>query len=154
MKTRLVCIPALLAVVLLPAVALAHCQVPCGIYNDTARIEAMREDTRTIGKAVVKIKELAGAADAGSENQLTRWVMNKETHASHIVTTMAEYFLTQRVKPVAAEAEGHDAYLIRLAEHHAVIVAAMKTKQDASPETVKNLFVAIEAIAKYYEAEK
>ena len=30
----------------------AHCQVPCGIYDDHARVEAMAEDAATVIKAV------------------------------------------------------------------------------------------------------
>ena len=52
-----------------------------------------------------------------------RWVQNKESHAQKIITTMADYFLTQRVKP------SQEDYADRLAKHHAVILAAMKAKQ-------------------------
>ena len=31
--------------------AFAHCQMPCGIYDDDARIQQMREDAVTIRKA-------------------------------------------------------------------------------------------------------
>ena len=34
-----------------PATSEAHCQVPCGIYDDAARIARLREDTATIAKA-------------------------------------------------------------------------------------------------------
>jgi hypothetical protein len=32
--------------------------------------------------------------------QMTRWVTTKDAHASNIITTVGEYFLTQKVKPV------------------------------------------------------
>ena len=44
----------------------AHCQVPCGIYDDHARIHQMLEDVATIAKAVTQIAELAGKTDAQS----------------------------------------------------------------------------------------
>jgi nickel superoxide dismutase len=44
------------------------------------------------------IAELAGKSDAQSQNQLVRWVMNKENHAQKIISTISDYFLTQRVK--------------------------------------------------------
>ncbi len=133
--------------------AFAHCQVPCGIYDDPARVEALREDTRTIAKAITMMGELASKKDVQSQNQMVRWVTTKEAHASHIIEVMAEYFFAQRVKPVAAGAEGHDAYLTSLAEHHAVVVAAMKAKQNASMDVVKGLEQAIDGIAKYYKHE-
>lgn len=145
---------ALAAALLTPAALWAHCQMPCGIYDDAARVKAMVEDTKTIGKAVLQIRDLAGKTDATSANQLARWVVTKEEHASHIISVMAEYFLAQRVKPVAPGGEGRDEYLTKLAGHHAVIVAAMKTKQDADPATVKALTDALTAIKKYYQAEE
>jgi nickel superoxide dismutase len=154
MKVRNLVCAALIVALFLPAALWAHCQIPCGIYDDAARVTAMFEDTKTIGKAIIKIRELAGANDATSANQLARWVMNKEEHASHIITVMTEYFLAQRVKPVAPGEEGRDAYLAKLAEHHAVIVAAMKTKQDADPATVQALTAALDGIKKYYKAEE
>ena len=151
MKVRHALFASLAAAILMPAAALSHCQVPCGIYDDIARLNLMLEDTKTIGKAVMMIGTLAGVEDAKGLNQLNRWVANKEKHASSIITVMAEYFLTQRVKPVEPGAEGYDDYLEKLAAHHAVIVAAMKTKQDAEATSVRTLDEAIEAIRKYYE---
>ena len=61
---------------LLQGSLLAHCQVPCGIYNDAARIIQIQEDFSTIQKAMAKIKELSQQQDATSMNQLTRWIMH------------------------------------------------------------------------------
>jgi|GEM_PF-230305 len=130
----------------------AHCQVPCGIYDDAARIKAMREDATTIGKAVTEIRELADKRDAQSLNQATRWIITKENHASHIMTVLSEYFLTQKVKMVAPGAAGYDAYLKKLADHHAVLVAAMKTKQTTDPANVEALRKAINTLAHHYKA--
>lgn len=134
-----------------PSPADAHCQVPCGIYDDPARITHMMEDATTIEKAIASINELVGKQDALSFNQATRWVETKEDHASNIITVVAEYFLTQRVKPVAEGADGYDAYLKKLADHHAVMVAAMKCKQNVDPATVTTLKDAIHTMSHYYE---
>jgi len=130
--------------------AIAHCQVPCGIYDDHARITAMLEDTTTIAKAMDQINELAGKQDAQSFNQATRWVITKEEHAESIQTTIAQYYLAQRVKAAEPGTEAYDAYLQKLAEHHAVIVAAMKAKQTVDPKAAVALRKAIEAISAYY----
>jgi nickel superoxide dismutase len=129
----------------------AHCQVPCGIYDDPARIARLHEDATTIAKAITQINELAGKHDAQSLNQLMRWVTTKEAHASHIIEVVAEYFLTQKVKPVAPGAAGYDEYLRKLADHHAVMVAAMKTKQKPEPAAADALHQAIDALAKHYK---
>ena len=50
----------------------AHCEVPCGIYDDGARFKAMYEDQKTIAKAIDNIVESAGTHDATGHNQLAR----------------------------------------------------------------------------------
>jgi nickel superoxide dismutase len=37
----------------------AHCQIPCGIYDDHARVQSMIEDTATVEKSVRMINALA-----------------------------------------------------------------------------------------------
>ncbi len=132
----------------------AHCQVPCGIYDDPARIAQLREDATTIEKAIVNIGNLADNDDGQSVNQLIRWTVTKEEHASHVISVVSEYFLTQKTKPVAKGADGYDAYLARLADHHAVMVAAMKCKQNANQDVVKELRQAIDALAVHYMPQK
>lgn len=134
--------------VLAASAAHAHCQVPCGIYDDAARLVQLREDAATISKAITGINDLAGKRDAESVNQATRWIMTKEEHASHIIEVVSVYFLTQKLKEVAAGAEGHAEYLAALADHHAVMRAAMKTKQGSSLESAAALDAAIEQLAK------
>ncbi len=129
----------------------AHCQVPCGIYDDAARITQLKEDTVTIAKAIDHIVKLSGQHDATAFNQSARWVSTKEQHASHIITVVAEYFLTQKVKPVPPGVEGYEAYLTKLADHHAVMSAAMKTKQSADPATVTKLKGTLERLARHYK---
>jgi len=128
----------------------AHCQVPCGIYDDAARIQRMLEDTQTIQKAMTKINEMAGQNEALSVNQVTRWVNVKEQHASNIITIVAEYFLTQKIKEVAPGEDGYQDYLRKLADHHKVMRAAMVTKQTVDPANAEKLHQAIDTIAKYW----
>ncbi len=130
--------------------AAAHCEIPCGIYDDNARVRQMLEDTDTIAKAVAQIQALAAASDSLSVNQLTRWVYNKEEHATKIQETIAQYFLNQRVKPAPKGSAGWEEYVERLTRHHAVMVAAMTTKQTVDPAKVDELRASINAIAGYY----
>lgn len=138
------------AVGLAPDAVMSHCQIPCGIYDDPARIAELREHSRTVEKAITNINQLSDATDPQGNNQLIRWVNNKETHASYIITTVSEYFFAQRVKPVEEGADGYDAYLEKLAKHHAVMIAAMQCKQHADQEYVTKLNAAIDGIAPYY----
>lgn len=139
----LITVMAIGAGVVLPAPAYGHCQIPCGIYDDHARVQSMLEDAATVEKAATEIAALASKTDPQSKNQLVRWVVNKEQHSQNIIDTISDYFLTQRVK-----AEQED-YAERLAKHHAVIVNAMKAKQNADGN-VKALRASIQALAGYY----
>jgi len=126
----------------------AHCQIPCGIYDDNARVEAMMQDVATIYKALDLIAELSGKTDAQSQNQLVRWVMNKEQHAQNIIETISDYFLTQRVKSSQKD------YQERLVKHHTVIVAAMKAKQNVTESHADSLRKAVSALFEYYPEHK
>lgn len=128
--------------------AYAHCQIPCGIYDDHARLKQMLEDSATVMKATKLIAELSAKADAQSQNQMIRWVMNKERHAQNVISTISDYFLTQRVK------SSQKNYVERLKKHHAVIVAAMKAKQNADEKHALALRKSIEDLAQYYPEHK
>ena len=53
------------------SLAMAHCQVPCGIYGDQLRFEQMLEDEHTIAKAQAQINEMtAGEITAQKVNQM------------------------------------------------------------------------------------
>ncbi|NDV18752.1 superoxide dismutase [Pseudodesulfovibrio sp. JC047] len=131
-------------IAVLPSLAQAHCQVPCGIYDDHARVTAMLEDVTTVRKAVTMLEKLAAKTDVQSRQQFVRWVMNKESHAQKIISSIADYFLTQRVKPDQKE------YVERLKKHHAVILAAMEAKQHADMKAVDALESAVQALLEYY----
>ncbi|NQT63217.1 MAG: superoxide dismutase [Candidatus Marinimicrobia bacterium] len=133
---------------ILPQSAQAHCQIPCGIYDDYARLLSMLEDAATVEKSVNKMIELTGKMDVQSQNQMIRWVMNKEDHAQKVIDTISDYYLTQRVKPSQKD------YAERLKHHHAVILAAMKAKQNADLKSVKALKKSISALAAYYPEHK
>jgi nickel superoxide dismutase len=129
-----------------------HCQVPCGIYDDAARIQAMLEDTATITKAIDQLGGLVESHSVQDVNQAVRWINTKEEHASRIIETVALYFLTQKVKEVEAGADGYEAYLKSLADHHAVMRAAMKTKQTVDPKAAAALEAAIKKLGEHYHS--
>lgn len=131
-----------------PQAAQAHCQIPCGIYDDYARLQSMLEDAATVEKSITMMITLAEESDVQSQNQMVRWVMNKEEHAQKIIETISDYFLTQRVKPSQTD------YSERLQRHHAVILAAMKVKQNADLKSVSALKQSIEMLAEYYPEHK
>jgi hypothetical protein len=151
-KLELTLAAAVLAIIM-PSLVNAHCQVPCGIYGDDARFEAMFEDVTTIEKSMVKINQLG--EDAGKNiNQLIRWVDTKELHADKLTEIVTAYFLTQRIKPVdATDKKAHDTYLKKLELLHNIMVQAMKCKQTTDIEHVKKLHDFITQFKTLYNAE-
>ncbi len=102
--------------------ALAHCEVPCGIYDDNMRVKMIAEHITTIEKAMKQITELSGKKPA-NHNQITRWVVNKEHHANELQHIVTQYFMTQRIKLGAKQ------YEQKLTLLHKMLVYAMKCKQ-------------------------
>ena len=127
---------------------MAHCEVPCGIYDDQRRFEDMLEDQETIAKGIGKIREMAGNTDPQSVNQTVRWINTKEAHATNIQHTISQYFMTQRIK---ADKEG---YAKKLAAAHAVMVAAMKCKQSAEAKPADVLKEKIYDFYRAYEGKE
>ncbi len=112
--------------------AQAHCEIPCGIYDDEMRIEMIFEHITTIEKSMDQIMALE-KKDHHYSNQLISWVTNKEQHADKIQEIVSQYFLTQRIKPSASM------YSEKLAVLHQMLVAAMKCKQTTDLGHVKKL---------------
>lgn len=102
--------------------AAAHCEVPCGIYDDGARLKAISEHITTIEKSMKEIVKLR-AEKPVNNNQLVRWVMNKEDHANQLQEIVTQYFMTQRIK------FDTNNYSKKLAVLHKMLVYAMKCKQ-------------------------
>jgi len=130
-----------------PDAASAHCQVPCGIYDDPARVQALLEDAATIRKAMKQASALAGKTDAQSVNQQIRWTMTKEAHAANVIEVVSTYFLTQKTAlPAEGDASAQSAYHAQLAACHRVMHYAMKTRQTVDEAHVDALEKAIRAL--------
>jgi ubiquitin len=68
-----------------------HCQVPCGIFDDPAKVAEITQHCITIRKAMVQINELhAGGVTPASLNQMTRWIMTKEEHCDLIIKAISD----------------------------------------------------------------
>ena len=104
------------------AYAAAHCEIPCGIYDDEMRIKMIAEHITTIEKSMKQIVKLRGQKHENC-NQRVRWVMNKEDHANELQWIVSQYFMTQRIK---LDTEN---YSQKLSVLHKMLVYAMKCKQ-------------------------
>lgn len=143
------CIVPVLATVAfaLPQLAAAHCEVPCGIYDDEMRVEMIREHITTIEKAMQQITSLSNESPV-NYNQIVRWTVNKEEHADTLQFIVYQYFMTQRIKPPQGEASEN--YLDQLEVLHRMLVHAMKAKQTTDLEHVKTLRSLTDQFSKLY----
>ena len=135
--------------------AIAHCQIPCGIYDDELRVQMMEEDITTIEKSMNEINTL-GAATPVNYNQLVRWVMNKEDHAQKLQDIVTAYFMAQRIKPPTNQDDqmAMNEYLHKLALLHAIQIHAMKTKQGTDLGEVATLRDLVAQFRKAYFGEE
>lgn len=117
----------------------AHCEIPCGIYQDSLRIQMINEHIETIEKSMNMINKLSAEGD-NNYNQLVRWVVNKEEHAKKIQDIVSQYFLHQRIKLTDSnDKEKYTKYLSQLAALHEISVYAMKAKQTTDLSFIKKL---------------
>jgi len=135
--------------------ASAHCQIPCGIFDDELRVQLIEEDITTVEKSMNQIIEL-GKAEPVNYNQLVRWVNNKEEHAEKIQDIVTAYFMAQRIK---LPADGGDEkvvneYLNKLALLHAIQVHAMKAKQGTDLDEIQTLRHLVAKFRKAYFGEE
>jgi len=129
-----------------------HCQVPCGIFDDPAIVEEIKQAIATIRKACVQINELhSSSCSAQDMNQIVRWINTKEEHSSKIIKQVSEYCLIQRVKKEVFASESD--YTEALKAHHAVMQCAMKCKQSVDASVVDSLEQAVSVFAKMYIKE-
>ena len=128
MKLRIITILSILTLIALPKMALSHCEIPCGIYNDETRFSLLAEHITTIEKSMNKIAEIS-SADQTNQNQLVRWINNKEEHAVKFMDIVTQYFMTQRIKVVAPDVDGYDAYVKKVTLSHSMMRTVMKCKQ-------------------------
>jgi nickel superoxide dismutase len=140
---------------LLPAHrAAAHCEIPCGIYEDRMRVDMLQEHIATVEKSMQQIEELA-KTDEASGQQLIRWVFNKEEHANKIQEIVHQYFMTQRVKPVdRGDGDAYEAYVTKVTLLHQMLVQAMKCKQTTDETHVANLRSLLTSFEKAYFAHE
>ena len=126
--------------------ASAHCEIPCGIYDDAMRVKMIYEHVTTIEKSMNMILSLEKESPI-NYNQLVRWVTNKENHASEIQDIISQYFLTQRIKP------DQKAYTQKLTLLHQIMVSAMKCKQTTDPGNTEAIKAHLKAFEEMYFQE-
>lgn len=140
-------------ILLISIQSFAHCEIPCGIYDDELRIALLKEHFTTIEKSMLKIEELQ-KAEIINYNQLVRWVNNKEEHANKVQKIVYQYFLNQRIKAVDPENKKFAKYQKELTLLHHVLVYSMKAKQTTDVTFIKKLQSTLEMFeTSYFEGK-
>ncbi len=116
----------------------AHCQIPCGIYDDARQFDELEEHITTIEKSMKSILASYNAHD------IIRWTINKEEHAQKIQDIISAYFLTQRLT------QNRENYTVHLALLHQILIHAMKAKQTTDLSHVNALQKDIKSYEKLY----
>ena len=94
------------------------------------------------------ITQLSKETNPSSNNQLNRWIMAKEQHASNIQKTASDYFLTQRVK-----ADKSKKSIDLIMTLHSILVATMKCKQTVDTSNVDiGIELADQFINQYFDS--
>ena len=127
--------------------AFAHCEIPCGIYDDEMRIKIINEHIVTVEKSMDQIIKLEKEEHHNS-NQLVRWIMNKEHHAGEIQEIVTQYFMTQRIK---LDTKNYEKKLRLL---HEVLIYSMKCKQTTDLANVTKLKDLVNDFEALYFKEK
>jgi nickel superoxide dismutase len=97
----------------------------------------IEEHTLTILKSMNYIE--ANQNDLKNQNQVTRWILNKEEHAQEIQKIVSEYFLTQRIKLKDDSKKNKDIYHSQLEVLHNIMLDAMKCKQTTDTKNTTSL---------------
>ena len=132
----------------------AHCEIPCGIYNDSLRIALIEEHIGTVEKSMNSIVNLSKEKET-DYNQLVRWIDNKEAHARNIQEIVWQYFMNQRIKPVKADqGKAYRKYVKEITLLHEMLIFAMKSKQTTDIANVEKLKKLIAEFKKSYFSMK
>lgn len=128
----------------------SHCQLPCGIYDDATRLKLIGEHILTIEKSMKQILTFS-RSQPSNNNQLVRWVQNKEQHADALSEIVTGYFMAQRVKPAAVDSPQYKKYIEQLTLLHQMLQTSMKCKQTTELLHIEELKTLLDDFSKAYQ---
>ncbi|MBN2592382.1 MAG: hypothetical protein JXA81_02660 [Sedimentisphaerales bacterium] len=152
-RKHIVVVSAIATVGILTAIAYSHCQIPCGIYDDEARLGEIAEHITTIEKSMKEIDRLS-AESKPNMNQIVRWVNNKEHHADELSEIVTYYFMAQRIKlPEQGNVKAQNEYVNKITLLHKMLVYSMRAKQTTDLANVEQLKSLLSEFHKAYHGE-
>ncbi len=107
----------------------AHCQMPCGIYDDQMVYDQINQFYLTMFKAVKALDHNEFKTDE-DRNQFIRWVMTKERLCNEMATLITEFFLQQKIQPI-------DDNIELLQSAHKLLFLLLAIKQNVDIKIIK-----------------
>lgn len=103
----------------------AHCQMPCGIYNDQMVYDKIDEYYKTMVKAVSALNDNK-FTNLHDRNQFIRWVTQKDKQSDEMADVICTYFLMQKIPP-----DDEDSFdLVKSAHKLLFLIVAIKQNVD------------------------
>jgi len=108
----------------------AHCQMPCGIYNDAMIFDKGDEYFLTMYKGISVLNN-SPFSTVKEKNDFVRWVVTKEKMSDAFAEILTSYFLQQKIKPGDLDTPK------RLESVHKLLFGLVAIKQNTSLEYVE-----------------
>jgi nickel superoxide dismutase len=108
----------------------AHCQLPCGIYHDDMVFDQIDQYAETMYKGISVLNQIK-INNMHDQNEVIRWVLEKEKESNEIASLITIFFLQQKIKPGEPETPK------RLASAHKLLFLLVAIKQNTDLKFVK-----------------
>lgn len=110
---------------------LSHCQMPCGIYNDSMIYDKIDQYVETMykGDTMLTHNKFQSSWD---RNEFVRWVMTKDKMTDEIAELLMSYFLQQKIKPDEEDTAE------KLKSVHKMMFMLVQIKQNTDRKFVEN----------------
>lgn len=86
-----------------------------------------------------------------NNNQIVRWVNNKEQHADALTEIVTDYFLAQRIKPAQVDTPQYKSYIRQLTLLHQMMQTSMKCKQTTDLTQAEKLRTLLKDFSEAYQ---
>ena len=114
-----------------PLTLTAHCQMPCGIYQDAMIYDLIDQYAETMVKAVTVMNQ-SKFETVRERNEFMRWVMEKEKESNDTSQLITTFFMQQKIKPGEPDTQK------RIEAAHKLLCLIVAIKQNADVKIVES----------------
>lgn len=120
-----------IGIFLVKATLRGHCQMPCGIYNDSMVYDKIDQYVETMYKGDTILTN-GKFANPWGRNEFVRWVITKEKMTDEIAELLMTYFLQQKIKPDEEDT------VDKIKSVHKLMFMLVQIKQNTDRKFVEN----------------